>query len=86
MRLLRIIALILVTTTHLSFTTNVFLEEDFYLLHTTYDTLIYEKAIHEITGSIERARKRKIFAEARNANIVFKDLEKRVQALQKGGP
>ena len=77
MRLLKIIALLLTAMAHIGLTTNVYREEDFYLLHSSYDLLIYDQA-EEITKTLRRLKQKSVFKKARSADIVFKDLEKRV--------
>ena len=59
MRLAAIIIFGLLTPTFLA--TNVFREEDFYLLQSTYDLTLYQSAIEEIAKVIEKARKKHIY-------------------------
>ena len=63
--------------------TNVFREEDFYLLQSTYDLTIYQGAIDEITSVIEKARKKNIYKNSVGFHLIFEDLQKRVETLRR---
>ena len=81
MRLLAILLIGLFTPTFLA--TNVFREEDFYLLQSTYDLTLYQGAIEEISQVIERARKKNIYKDSAGNQLIFDDLQRRVNALKR---
>ena len=81
MRLLAILLIGLFTPTFLA--TNVFREEDFYLLQSTYNVSLYHSAIEEISHVIEKARKKNIYKDSAGNQLVFEDLQRRVNALKR---
>ena len=81
MRLLAILLIGFFTPTFLA--TNVFREEDFYLLQSTYDLTIYQGAIDEITSVIEKARKKNMYKNSAGSHLIFEDLQKRVESLRR---
>ena len=80
MRLLAIIIIGMLTPTFLA--TNVFREEDFYLLQSTYDLSLYQSAIEEIAKVIDKARKKHIYKDTAGHQLIFDDLQRRVNALR----